>query len=75
MRRGFNRLEARKKAYEMRKQARIAALEARKAQYEKERALLGLGIGFSSRRMLTSEDIGALEATEGEKQHPGLKRD
>ena len=45
------RLEARKKAYEVRKQVRVAALEARKAQYENERtSLLDLGVGVSSVR-------------------------
>ena len=52
-RRFIERFEARKKAYEMRKQARIAALEARRAQYERERkSPLGLGIGVSSIRRL-----------------------
>lgn len=43
------RLEARKRAYEERKQIRIAALEAKRARYEEGRkALAELSIGISS---------------------------
>ncbi len=45
------RLEARKKAYERRKQAKQAKLDARRAQYEAEkRADIGFGVGVSSIR-------------------------
>ena len=43
------RLEERKKAYEARRRVRVAVLEAKRVQYERERAsLLGLGVGISS---------------------------
>ena len=45
------RLEERKRAYEARKRAMVAALEARKARYGRKRiSLLGLGVGLPSVR-------------------------